>query len=138
MDKKDFKEVKADWLEMNEKQYGEEIRQKYGEQSVMAAYGKVADMTEAQFNAAHQLEQSLFKRLKEAMEDDSKELYLEIAELHKRWLSFYWPKYTKQAHAGLAQMYLADERFTQYYDEQISDGATQLLFDAIKQYCANE
>ena len=38
------------------------------------------------------------------------------AELHRRWLSF-TDSYSK-AHAGLAQMYVDDPRFTAYYDKK--------------------
>ena len=129
-----FEQQKEQWLANNEAQYGEEIRERHGEESVMATYGKIKGMTEEQYEAAQQLETTLFERLQEAMEDESNDLYLEIAEVHKRWLSFYWPKYTKQAHVGLAQMYVADERFTRYYDTKAGDGATQLLFEAIMLY----
>ena len=134
MAQKGFEQQKEQWLANNEAQYGEEIRERHGEESVMATYGKIKGMTEEQYEAAQQLETTLFERLQEAMEDESNDLYLEIAELHKRWLSFYWPKYTKQAHVGLAQMYVADERFTRYYDTKAGDGATQLLFEAIMLY----
>ena len=53
------------------------------------------------------------------------DLAMEVAELHKRWLSFH----SKEAHAGLAQMYCADERVT--------PGATQFLCDAILNYTRN-
>jgi hypothetical protein len=43
----------------------------------------------------------------------------EVAELHKRWVCFYWPTYSKEAHAGVAQMYVDDERFTAYYDKEV-------------------
>ncbi len=36
--------------------------------------------------------------------------------LHKEWLCFYWNHYTKEAHLGLAQMYVDDSRFRAYYD----------------------
>ena len=134
MAQKGFEQQKEQWLANNEAQYGEEIRERHGEESVMATYGKIKGMTEEQYEAAQQLETTLFERLQEAMEDESNDLYLEIAEVHKRWLSFYWPKYTKQAHVGLAQMYVADERFTRYYDTKAGDGATQLLFEAIMLY----
>ena len=134
MAQKDFDQKKAQWMANNEAQYSEEIRERHGEESVMATYGKIKGMTEEQYVAAQQLETMLFERLQEAMEAESNDLYLEIAELHKRWLSFYWPKYTKQAHVGLAQIYVADERFTQYYDRKVGDGATQVLFEAIMQY----
>ena len=129
-----FEQEKQQWIEKNEAQYGEEIRQRHGEESVMASYGKLKELTEEQQQAAQGLEQTLFERLKEAMEEETPELMLEIAEVHKRWLSFYWPKYTKQTHVGLAQLYVTDERFTSYYDEAVGDGATELLYEAIEAY----
>ena len=129
-----FEQEKQQWIEKNEAQYGEEIRQRHGEESVMASYGKLKELTEEQQQAAQGLELTLFERLKEAMEEETPELMLEIAEVHKRWLSFYWPKYTKQAHVGLAQLYVTDERFTSYYDEAVGDGATMLLYEAIEAY----
>lgn len=131
-----FEAFKNKLIEENEQQFGEEIRGKYGEEQVLASYGKLKDMTEEQYEAVKQLEQQLFERLKEAMEqgDATSAIAMEAAELHKRWLSFYWAKYTKQAHVGLAQMYIYDKRFTAYYDDRVGEGATQFLHDAIVAY----
>lgn len=131
-----FNAFKQNVIEQNDKNYGEEIRQQFGEETVLATYGKLKDMTEEQYEAVSQLELQLFDRLKEGLEvqSPSEDLMLEIAELHKRWLSFYWVKYSESAHAGLAQMYLLDERFTQYYDCRVEPGATQLLVDCIHLY----
>lgn len=131
-----FEAFKNKLIEENEQAYGEEIRQKYGEQQVLEGYGKLKEMTEEQYEAVQQLEQQLFARLKEALveNDATSEVAMEAAELHKRWLSFYWKKYTKEAHVGLAQMYMYDERFTTYYDSQVGEGATRLLHDAIVAY----
>lgn len=131
-----FEAFKNKLIEENEQAYGEEIRQKYGEQQVLEGYGKLKEMTEQQYEAVQQLEQQLFARLKEALveNDATSEVAMEATELHKRWLSFYWKKYTKEAHVGLAQMYLHDERFTTYYDSQVGEGATRLLHDAIVAY----
>lgn len=131
-----FEAFKNKLIEDNEQAYGEEIRQKYGEQHVLEGYGKLKEMTEQQYKAVQQLEQQLFARLKEALveNDATSEVAMEAAELHKRWLSFYWKKYTKEAHVGLAQMYMHDERFTTYYDSQVGEGATRLLHDAIVAY----
>lgn len=83
-----------------------------------------------------QLEQQMFERLAEAMKlgDTTSDIAMEVAELHKRWLNFTWKEYSKEAHAGLAQMYIADERFTAYYDERGETGAAQFLHDAIIAY----
>ena len=131
-----FEGLKEHLLQENEAKYGTEIREIYGEQSVQLVNNRFREMTEEQFKAAQVLEQQLFERLKEAMEEGNptSDVAEEVAELHKRWLSFYWPKYTKEAHQGLAQMYIADERFIAYYDEQVKKGATQFLHDAIVHY----
>ena len=131
-----FSAFKEDLIERNEELYGEELRHKYGEDSILATYGKLKTMTEEQYEAVNQLELQLFDRLKEGLESQapSNELMLEIAELHKRWLSFYWVKYSENAHVGLAHMYLLDERFKNYYDDRVMPGATKLLVDSIKHY----
>ncbi|MEG0260826.1 MAG: MerR family transcriptional regulator [Lysinibacillus sp.] len=134
-----FEGFKEKLIEDNEKQYGEEIRAKYGIKMVDASNAKLRNVTEEQYEAMQQLEQQLFARLKEAMEigDASSDIAMEVAELHKRWLCFNWSKYTKEAHAGLAQMYIADKRFTAYYDERVTSGATQFLHDALLNYTQN-
>ena len=131
-----FNAFKDDLIERNEEMYGEELRHKYGEESILATYGKLKTMTEDQYKAVNQLELQLFDRLKEGLESQpsSNELMLEIAELHKRWLSFYWVKYSENAHVGLAHMYLLDERFKNYYDDRVMPGATKLLVDSIELY----
>ena len=133
-----FEAFKNELIKGNEQQFGKEIREKFGEELVMASYGKLKDMTEEQFEAMQQLELQLLKRLKEAMEtkNASSDVAMETAELHKRWLSFHWAKYSKAAHIGLVQMYLNDERFISYYDSRVGEGATQFLHDAIITYSA--
>lgn len=58
------------------------------------------------------------------------ELAQKAAALHRKWLSFYWDSYTKEAHVGVAQMYVDDERFTAYYDDK-QPGTAEFLRDAI-------
>ena len=131
-----FKLFKEKLIKDNEAKYGEELREKYSEWSIMESYGKIKDLTEEQYAAVNELERNLFERLKEAMElgDASSHVAAEVAELHKRWLSFYWTKYTKEAHLGLEQMYKYDERFTAYYDQNVAKGATEFLAAAIVHY----
>lgn len=131
-----FEGFKQQMIDDNELNFGKEIRGKYGEDSVLAAYSKIQNMTAEQYKAVQELEGRLLERLKEAMElgDPTAAIAEEAAELHKRWLCFYWPKYTKEAHAGLAQMYVADQRFTEYYDSRAGSGATQFLTASIVHY----
>jgi len=73
--------------------------------------------------------------LKEAFAtgDPAGELGQKTAALHKEWLSYSWKEYSKEAHAGLANMYVDDERFTAYYDKE-QPGLAQFLRDAILIY----
>ena len=59
------------------------------------------------------------------------------ADLHRQWLCKFWKDgtYSKAAHLGLAEMYVADDRFKAYY-EAVAPGAAEFLRDAIKAYCA--
>ncbi|MNR05059.1 HTH-type transcriptional activator TipA [compost metagenome] len=67
--------------------------------------------------------------------DPASELAQKAADLHKQWLCHYWDKYSKEAHAGLAQMYVDDERFKAYYDVN-QPGTAEFLRDAIHIYTA--
>lgn len=79
-------------------------------------------------------EKELFAALKELIE--TKDIHSESAktvfEKHKEWLSYTWTTYSKEAHIGLAQMYLADDRFIAYYNDQVGNDATYWLTEAIK------
>ena len=51
--------------------------------------------------------------------------------LHKDWLCRTWKDYSAEAHKGIAAMYMADERFKAYYNEEIS-GCAELLSKAVE------
>ena len=57
----------------------------------------------------------------------------EVVELHKKWLSFFG-NYPVQAHLSLGQMYVDDERFSDYYDNAAGEGAAIFLRDSIAAY----
>ena len=122
-------------IEENEKKFGEEIRQKYGDDRVDQSNAKVMSMTQEQHNEVTALAENITVTLAEAFKtgDPGGELAQKAAELHKQWLSYYWTKYSKEAHAGLAQMYVDDERFTAYYDKE-QPGTAKFLRDAIYIY----
>lgn len=127
-----FEGLKKTWIEENEQTYGKEVREAYGDEVVDASNDKMMGLTETQFKQMQETEAQLIKELVLAMEENDVEgdHAKEAVELHKQWLSFSWPSYSEQAHQGLAEMYVADPRFTAYYDKH-RDGATQFLRDAI-------
>lgn len=127
-----FEAFKEKIVEDNEKNYGEEIRQKYGDEVVSKSYKKFQNMTKEEFNEMQQVEQEIFALLKEGLEtnDYTSPLAKQLVELHQKWLSFTWPNYSKEAHRNLADMYIADERFAAYYDK-VGKGATNFIREAI-------
>lgn len=137
-DKQKFEGFKQALIDDNEKQYGEEIREKYGEETVDKANKKIKSMTEEQYAEVEQLGADVLTNLAEAFVtgDPGSELAQKTAEMHRQWLTFYWDSYSKEAHAGVAQMYVDDPRFTAYYDKK-QPGLAQFLRDAVMIYTGN-
>lgn len=134
-DQEKFAGFKQEMIADNERQYGREIRAKYGDKTVDESNRKLASMSQEEFDEAARLAEEVKKTLAEALKqnDPAGELAQKAAELHKRWLMFYWTEYSKEAHAGLAQMYVDDERFTVYYDAD-QPGTAAFFRDAIRIY----
>lgn len=134
-DKEKFEGFKQGLIEKNEKEYGPEIRRKYGDAAVEGSYDKLRKMDNRAYARTKELEEQILKGLREAMEtgDPAGEKAQGTARLHKEWLCMYWENYSKEMHAGVARMYTEDERFRDYYDK-IVPGAAEFLRDAILIY----
>lgn len=135
MDKEKFEGFKQKLIEDNEAKYGEEIRAKYGDETVNKSNQIFRRMSQEQYDEVTRLAKEVKETLDEAYKtgDPAGELAQKAADLHRQWLCYYWDKYTKEAHAGLAQMYVDDPRFTAYYDEK-QPGTAVFLRDAIHIY----
>jgi DNA-binding transcriptional MerR regulator len=133
--KEKFEGFKQSMIDENERKYGKEIREKYGDDQVKKSNAKVMGMTQEQHEEVTRLASEITETLAEAYHtgDPASEIAQKAADLHKKWLTFYWSEYSKEAHAGLAQMYVDDERFKAYYDEK-QPGTAQFLRDAIHIY----
>lgn len=133
-DQEKFQAFKQELVTKNEEQYGEEIREKYGEASVNQANAQMLNMTKEQYAHFEALSQKIGQLLRNAEQlvipsTEAESLF----QTHKEWLNMSWGRYDAAAHKGLADMYLADERFTAYYDKN-QVGATQKLVAAIHYY----
>ncbi|MGL5352117.1 MAG: MerR family transcriptional regulator [Clostridium sp.] len=130
-----FKGFKEKIVSDNEKKYGKEIRSKYGDEAINKSNEKIRGMSEETYNEVTKLEIEIRETLALAFEtkDPAGELAQKAVELHKKWISHYWGTYSKEAHAGLGQMYVDDERFTAYYDKE-NKGTAKFLRDAILIY----
>ena len=134
-DQEKFEGFKQKMIDENEKKYGKEIREKYGNDQVEKSNAKVKNMTQQQHEEITKLAEALAVTLASAFKtgDPAGELAQKAADLHKQWLTFYWSEYSKEAHAGLAQMYVDDARFTAYYDKE-QPGTAEFLRDAVHIY----
>ncbi|WP_135553894.1 MerR family transcriptional regulator [Paenibacillus cymbidii] len=134
-DKMKFEGFKQKLIDDNERQYGREARARYGDEQVDKANAKIKGMSEKQYAEVEQLAQDVHAALATAFAtgDPAGELAQKAADLHRQWLCYYWDSYSKEAHAGLAQMYVDDERFTAYYDKD-QPGIAVFLRDAVRIY----
>ena len=135
--KEKFDAFKLNMVKENEEKYGKEIREKYGDEKVNATNNKILGMTEEEYATVEELNTVLNETLKAAVAEGNpaSETAQKACELHKKWLSFYWNFYTKEAHLGLCLMYTQDERFKSYY-ENITPGCADFLYEAMKIYLA--
>lgn len=137
-DKEKFEGFKQHLISENEEKYGKEIREKYGNEIVDGANDKIEKMCPEQWQKAQKLSLKINENLKSAFEtgDPSGETAQKVCELHREWLCMFWPDgtYSKEGHRALAESYVADERFTDYYD-RIAAGCTKFLRDAIIVFC---
>lgn len=136
-DKEKFEGFKQRMIEDNEAAYGAEIREKYGEDAVNASNQKFAGLTKERFEEQETLRRRINDLLRAAFEagDPADALAQQVCDLHREWLGYFWGGYSKEAHLGLAQMYVDDPRFTKYYDERVAPGAAAFFLEAMKIYC---
>jgi len=134
-DKEKFEGFKQKLIDENESKYGEEIRKKYGDKKINNSNQKIKNMTKEQYDEVQKLTNEVNEAIKLAFEngDPAAEIAQKACELHKKWLMYFWSEYSKEAHMGLAEMYVQDERFTKYYDK-IAPGCAVFFRDAMKIY----
>ncbi|KAB8127662.1 MerR family transcriptional regulator [Gracilibacillus oryzae] len=130
-----FDAFKEKLIEENEQKYGEEIREKYGDKTINESNAKLRGMSEEDFEVMNKLEGEIITLLEKSYKtgDPASDLAQELAHKHKEWLMYSWPSYSEEAHAGLVDMFVADERYTAYYDKHVK-GGTAFLRDAVLNY----
>ena len=133
-DREKFEVFKKNLIDKNERTYGKEIREKYGDDSIDESNRKMLNMNEDDYKMFKELEENILtlveKCVKENLDLDSKEAK-ELANMHQKWIKMTWNKYSVEAHKSLAMMYTMDERFKEYYDRNI-EGCADYLSMAIE------
>lgn len=137
-DKEKFEGFKQELIQKNRQQYGKEVAEKYGEAALEDSERKLSAMSQEQWNNQEELSEEIFRLLALAMEkqDSACQEALKAADLHRQWLCFFWKDgmYSAAMHRNMGDMYVADERFTEFYDKRLGKGGAQLLRDAIYHY----
>ncbi|HIR91228.1 MAG TPA: TipAS antibiotic-recognition domain-containing protein [Candidatus Limicola stercorigallinarum] len=132
-DAEKFESLKRKTVEDNERRYGAEARERYGDRAVDESNRKMLGMSEEDFAAWQQLEIKIREMLEAAVRtavDPGGPEGERVCDLHRRWLSYTWPSYSAEAHRALSEAYVADERFAAYYDRNVP-GCAAWLRDAI-------
>ena len=134
-DKEKFEIYKENLIKTNEEKYGAEARGKYGNEAVDFSNAKIKGASQQQLEYVEKLSQQINETLKQAVAEGNPagETAQKACALHQEWIKFYWKSYTPQAHLGLCQMYLYDERFYAYY-ENVAPKAADFLLEAMKIY----
>lgn len=122
-----FKYLKETEINANEEKYGPEIRQKYSDEVIDQSNRKYQNLSEADYREMQETEKQLDQLMITYLDDGDDRLRQQIYETHKKWLFYTWPSYSKNAHFGLAQMYLADDRFAKYYNNKHHKYAEELV-----------
>lgn len=133
-DREKFEGLKQENIKINEVRYGEEIRRRYGDDAIEKSNEKMLNLTKEEYDAMERTGAELLSRLEAAVERGNLAAGpegRESAMLHKKWLCYTLPSYTKELHKGIVEMYTADERFKNYYDSNVA-GCAEFLRDAVK------
>lgn len=125
-DEKKFEAFKVQMVEENEKKYGKESREKYGDQAVDRSRKAVRDMTPEDYEKWTHLDRAILEGLEGAVREGES-----IVSHHKQWMIFSGLKYQPSIHRGLGEMYIMDQRFAAYYDKNVL-GCAAFLRDAIQ------
>ena len=135
-DNEKFEGFKQTLIDENEQEYGAEVRGKYGDKVVDETNTKLMGLTQEQYEESKRLSLAVEETLKSAFDtgNPAGELAQKACDLHRQWLCILYPKYSKEYHKGLGEMYVADERFRANYDK-LAPGCTEFLRDAINIYC---
>ena len=128
-DAEKFEGFKQRMVAENEAIHGEEVRRRYGDEAMEESNACMLAMTREQYRHWVALEKEIKARLAAAVragEAPEGEEGRAIAGLHREWLSFTVPQMTAEIQASLSDMYVQDERFTAYYDSEVSGCAAFL------------
>ncbi len=134
-----FKGFIEQTIEANTDAFGEEVKRRWGEQALESANMRLRSVSDKEYADFEILSDQVLKSLKAAAAsgDPRGEAAHHCADLHRRFLEFWWEQYTPEAHMSMVRMYLDDQRFSDYY-EKACEGGAAFLYDAVVAYLRKE
>ncbi|MBS5145538.1 MAG: MerR family transcriptional regulator [Butyricicoccus pullicaecorum] len=135
-DHEKFQAFKKDIVAQNEAIYGAELRTRYGDEQVDTANERILRMTTEEYHNFETLKDSILDLLEQAVKtgaNPADEIGKQIYDLHCRWLSYTLSNATPEQRKGIASLYVADPRFTAYYDQKVS-GCAKFLCEAVSHW----
>lgn len=133
-DDKKFEGLKDELIKKNEEQFKDEVIANWGSEAYEKSRKQFKNMTKEQFKQFNDLSAKIIECLQKMKDDlDDEYLEIEVAKLHKEWISMAWCSYDRDMHLNIADMYVQDERFKAYYDA-FGVGLAQILRDAIHKH----
>lgn len=136
-DETKFETLKQQYQEQFERDFGEEARALYGDDVIDATNERMMAMSQEEWNAKESLEEDLKAQLRLALQtaDPTSEEAIQLARMHEQWIRIHWgPGYSYEAHLGLAQTYMRDDRFRSYYEDAAGEGSLEFLIKALEAY----
>jgi len=139
-DTEKFATLKKEMVNKNERLYGTEIREKYGDAQIDLSNEKFSSLSADELTHFKKLNAEILTELKDFDKTAGvKQVAAKhIFDLHKEYLLTIWPKdqYSGEAHKNLAQMYVCDPRFSKYYAEGTGNPEAAKILKAIIDYYA--
>lgn len=131
-----FKEFDMSNIDEAKKKYADEVKEKWGNtNSYLQNKYKTEKYTKKEWSNVMEESDAILKEFALYVGKDSKSNMVQsLVKVWQDYITHYHYDCTKEILAGLAEMYVGDERFTKSIDK-FGKGTAKLMSDAIKVYC---
>ena len=131
-----FKEFDMSDIQKEQKKYAGEIKERWGEtEAYKESENKTSKYSQDKWANLEEEADVIFKEF--SVIKNESETGEKAQSLVKKWQAYITKNYyncTKEILAGLAEMYIGDERFKNNIDKY-SEGTAEFMSKAIKEYC---
>ena len=129
----DFEEINA-----HKEKYKKEVKEKYDSKLVDESNKRTSNYSKEKWEEIQSESSAIFNELASLMERDKSDERVQelVADYHKHIDTYFYPC-SYDIYKGLGEMYVADERFTDFYDK-VKTGLAAFIKEAIDYYVDNQ